>query len=169
MMAGNQQINKGGLVNSFLRFIGPLILVGMGLQVAFAHPGGFVRGALPLSRYYNPTTGLHRVTALPVSPGFNLEATWFISRRPFPGNQALYECRVGVVDFFLSFDPNCEGQTKVSFNPLGYISQQPRPGTVGLYRCYIPGAHHFASVSPSCEYTGAMNIQTEALLGYVYQ
>jgi hypothetical protein len=74
---------------------------------------------------------------------------------------ALYGCKAGAVDEFVSLDSGCEGRYVLGLN--GYIYGQPPEGktVVAIYRCFDNG-DHFVSTDPACE-----GSQTDELLGYI--
>jgi hypothetical protein len=74
---------------------------------------------------------------------------------------ALYSCKTGNTDAFVSLDSDCEGQYVIGLN--GYIYGVPPAGVavVTIYRC--SGNHdHFVSPDPACE-----GSHTDQLLGYI--
>lgn len=116
-----------------------------------------------LKRYKNSIA--HDVTTGWIDPngGFSLEKTLGqIYRSPQQGaTVALYGCKGGEVDSFLSLDVACEGQRIIGID--GYMYAQPVAGLTlsPLYRC-LNGTDHFASSDPQCE-----GSKTEELLGYM--
>jgi hypothetical protein len=74
---------------------------------------------------------------------------------------ALYGCKGGNVDQFVSLDSACEGQYVIGLN--GYIFGEPLVGqpSVAIYRC-ATGHDHFVSTDPACE-----GSHTDELLGYI--
>lgn len=116
-----------------------------------------------LKRYKNGIS--HDVTTGWIDPagGFSIEETLGeVYKSPQQGaTVALYSCKRGDVDFFLSLDGNCEGQHIIGIN--GYMYAQSVAGLVlsPLYRCST-GSGHFASGDPLCE-----GSKTEELLGYI--
>jgi hypothetical protein len=106
----------------------------------------------------------HRVTTGSIDQTvFTLEKTL---GRVYPAPQAgatiaLYGCKEGKTDAFVSLDPGCEGQYVVGLN--GYMYGQPPPGiaTVAIYRCSANN-DHFVSSDPACE-----GSHTDQLLGYI--
>jgi hypothetical protein len=106
----------------------------------------------------------HRVTTGSIDQTvFTLEKTF---GRVYPAPQAgattaLYGCKNGKTDAFVSLDPSCEGQYVVGLN--GYMYGQPPPGiaTVAIYRC-SGNNDHFVSSDPACE-----GSHTDQLLGYI--
>jgi hypothetical protein len=113
-----------------------------------------------LKRYYSGTLGVHDVTTGWIDPAFSLESSLGSVNEvaTSTATKALYNCKVGNKDYFVSPSAGCEGQFIIGLE--GYVS----PTSTGtytkpLYRCYA--THHFVSPSASCE--GAT---TEMLLGY---
>lgn len=114
---------------------------------------------LPFARYYNSTSGYHKVTTGYVDPGFSFERTLgYLFMAPLTGTSAVYGCHAGMRDFFVSLDRKCEGQLILGVN--GWLYSTPQPRTQALYRCYS-GVDHFVSKDPACE-----GKRTEKLLGY---
>jgi len=74
---------------------------------------------------------------------------------------ALYGCKSGNTDAFVSLDSACEGQYVVGLN--GYIYGQPTAGVAveAIYRCSANN-DHFVSSDPGCE-----GSHTDEFLGYV--
>ena len=116
-----------------------------------------------LKRYNNGTA--HLVTTGWIDPkgGFSVEKTLGrLYRNPQQAATiALYGCKAGATDAFLSLDAGCEGQ-HVSGNN-GYLYAQPVAGLalIPLYRCKT-SRDHFVSSDPQCE-----GSTTEKLLGYI--
>jgi hypothetical protein len=106
----------------------------------------------------------HRVTTgLIDTTVFTLEKTL---GRLYPAPQAgatvaLYGCKVGNTDSFVSLDSDCEGQYVIGLN--GYIYGLPPAGiaVVTIYRCSA-NHDHFVSTDPACE-----GSHTDELLGYI--
>lgn len=71
---------------------------------------------------------------------------------------ALYNCKAGATDYFVSPDAACEGQYKAGLE--GYAYTTPAADRLPLYRC-VSGGGHFVSTDPRCE-----GQRTEGLLGY---
>ena len=115
-----------------------------------------------LNRYTNGTH--HIVTTGWIDPSvFKLEQTLGrLYESPQAGaTLALYGCKTGKVDSFVSLDPSCEGQWITGLD--GYAYAQPPAGLTvhAIYRCST-GYDHFVSSDPACE-----GSQTEELLGYI--
>lgn len=118
----------------------------------------------PLQRYYSSSLKTHEVTT-----GW-VDTSVFSPESPFLGSlfespqqlatQAIYSCKDGTTDYFLSLSPNCENSRVIGL--AGYAYGQLNPGVteIPLYRCYT-GTDHFVSTDPNCEGT-----TTEFLLGY---
>src|SRR5687767_7958152 len=65
-----------------------------------------------LHRYWSPSTGTHWVTPTPVSGDYSYEfSLGFLQTTGGPGRTAIYGCRAGSADHYLSKDPGCEGYT----------------------------------------------------------
>jgi hypothetical protein len=86
---------------------------------------------------------------------------WGLYAKPVANSRALYECRNGASDHFVSFDSKCEGHSRLA--TLGYIlKSKPQQAAALLYRCRVPGKDdHFVSVAKNCE-----GQKTEGALGY---
>lgn len=115
-----------------------------------------------LQRAYNPSTGTHWVSSAATPPGWFFEATLgFVLKRAGSGRVALYSCRAGSADQFLSRDASCEKQAKLGQE--GWLYTAPPSGVAAspLYRCLQPGIGHFASTAANCE-----GQKSEGLLGY---
>jgi len=76
-------------------------------------PGGAPQSAPgALHRYWSPSAGGHWVTPTPVSGDYGVEfSLGFLHTTDGAGRAAVYGCRAGADDYFLSHDPGCEGQT----------------------------------------------------------
>ena len=126
-------------------------------------PGGAPQApAGALHRYYSSSTNTHWVTPTPVGGDFAYERTLgFLLTTAGPGRTAIYGCRSGGADYFLSTDAGCEGTT-----PLGVYgwaeSARPSVPSVPLYRCVRPGIGHFATDDAGCE-----GFTNEGRLGYL--
>ncbi|MDL4818479.1 hypothetical protein [Actinomadura opuntiae] len=117
---------------------------------------------LPLVRYYSAALHTHVVsTGWVATSTFRAEArlaSLYEAPQPQAG-RALYACKSGSTDYFLSPDPACEGQRQLGLD--GYAAASPSSGvTVPLYRCFS-GVDHFVSTSADCE-----GSRRESLLGY---
>jgi hypothetical protein len=114
-----------------------------------------------LNRYYSSALGTHEVTTGWVdTSAFHLEGTLgYLYEAPTGiADVPLYSCKAGSSDWFVSLDPNCEGQLYIGLEGYGFA--QDGPNEVPLYRCYT-GVNHFVSTRPDCE-----GQKTEQLLGY---
>jgi hypothetical protein len=118
-------------------------------------------------RYYN---GLrHKVTSGPAGDGYRAEGHWYLTAGQQSDTEALYGCRNGVDDHFVSKDPGCEGAAYVLLRREGWIyTTRPSAPSTPLYRCHVPSlGDHFVSSSPDCEAKpGGTRIDQEGLLGY---
>ena len=115
-----------------------------------------------LKRFNNGTA--HLVTTGPVDPQANFLLEKTLGRmytRPQGTAVALYGCKAGTTDAFLSLDGGCEGERVIGIN--GFLCPQPVAGVLltALYRCKT-SHDHFASTDPGCE-----GSTTEQLLGYI--
>jgi hypothetical protein len=115
-----------------------------------------------LHRYWSSSTGTHWVTPTPVTGDYAYELSLgFLLTRPAPGRSAIYGCRAGGADQYLSKDPGCEGYTRLG--TYGWIEdERPSAPSAPLYRCLRPGIAHFASGDAGCE-----GHTSEGRLGYV--
>ena len=140
-----------------------LVALTLTAPAAAQMPGGAPQappGAL--HRYYSPSTGTHWVTPTPVSGDYAYELSLgFLLTMPGPGRTAIYGCRAGGADQYLSVDPGCEGYT--SLGTYGWVEDQRTSApSAALYRCLRPGIAHFASFDAGCE-----GHTSEGRLGYV--
>jgi len=76
------------------------------------------------------------------------------------GMVPLYDCQSGL-DTFVSGSSACEGQTRMSSNPIGYVFAGGGSGRTAIYRCGV-GNDHFVSTSATCE----IGVSPEGILGY---
>ncbi len=115
-----------------------------------------------LSQYYDAATATYWTTPGSVLAGYRYERSLgFLQPSGGAGLRALYGCRSGDSDHFLSLDPGCEhtnGEGRIGFL---YTSDVEGRNTIALYRCNRAGAH-FASLNPLCD-----GQNTEARLGYL--
>ncbi|QNE16721.1 hypothetical protein F1D05_00915 [Kribbella qitaiheensis] len=120
------------------------------------------RPELPLTRYFSASLNSHIVSTGWVDTTRYRSEARLASLYEAPrsqANRALYACKAGSADYFLSPDATCEGQRQLGLT--GYAAATPSAGiTVPLYRCRTM-VDHFVSTSASCE--GAVQ---ESLLGY---
>jgi hypothetical protein len=126
-------------------------------------PGGAPQAAPgALHRYFSPSVGRHWVTPTPVSGDYGLEfSLGYLHTTAGAGRVAVYGCRAGASDYFLSHDAGCEGQT--ALGRYGWLDRARSDGSVPLYRCWWPAAgSHFASTDAACE-----GQTTESRLGYM--
>src|SRR3954449_9779943 len=104
-------------------------------------PGGAPQApAGALHRYVSSTTGTHWVTPTPVTGDFSYEfSLGYLYTTPTSGRDAIYGCRAGAADYFLSRASNCEGQAVLGV--YGWASRErPAEPSVPLYRCWWPRA-----------------------------
>ncbi len=112
---------------------------------------------------YGTAGGAQWATPGSVPAGWQYERTLgFLLPSGGPNLQALYGCRNGGGDNFLSLDGACEGTSVLGRYGFLYSSPPFNQETVALYRCLRGGTNHFASLDAGCE--GAT---TEARLGYL--
>lgn len=107
---------------------------------------------LALNRYANPS--VHEVTTGWIDPTakFTLQSTLgHLYESPQHGAAlALYGCKAGSFDYFVSTDSSCAGKRLLGLEGYGYPQPQPGLNLVALYSC--AGAHdHFVSTDPQCE------------------
>lgn len=118
---------------------------------------------LPLNLYQNAS--VHETTTGWIDPagGFTLQSTVaHLYEAPQNGaNLALYSCKSGATNYFVSTSSNCAGQFIVGLEGYGYA--QPPSGivTVPLYSC-ATSKDHFVSSDPKCGGHAAAG----TLLGY---
>lgn len=118
---------------------------------------------LPLDRYRNAS--VHLVTTGYVDPSgsFVLESRLgSLYEGPQNGaNVALYACKNGKTDFFVSRDSDCEGGLVIGLEGYAYAAQPTAVDSTPLYRCQT-STGHFVSSDPKCEGQGTQ----QGLLGY---
>ncbi len=115
-----------------------------------------------LSQYYDPGSATYWTTSGSVLAGYGYERSLgFLQPTGGAGLSALYGCRSGASDHFLSLDPTCEQTTLESRVGFLYDAAGGAGNTAALYRCNRSGAH-FASLDPLCN-----GQNTEARLGYL--
>jgi hypothetical protein len=91
-----------------------------------------------------------------VPGGFAYESTLgYLLAGGGSGRHAIYGCRSGGADYFLSFDAGCEGTTSLGRYGFAYDAPPDNVETVAVYRCVRPGIDHFFSPDPGCEGYGA--------------
>jgi hypothetical protein len=139
------------------------VLLAPAAPAAAQMPGGAPQsppGAL--HRYYSSANNTHWVTPTPVAGGYAFEQTLgFLHTTPAAGRVALFGCRSGSVDYFLSGDPGCERTT--GLGTYGWLdAARVDDRSVALYRCLRPGIGHFASTDAGCE-----GQTSEGRLGYM--
>ena len=125
---------------------------------------GYLRAREPaLHQYANTATGTYWVTTGAPGPGYRyLRTLGFLVETGGANLHALWACRSGTQDHFLSLDAGCEGRAVEGRAGFAFGAPPGGEETVALYRCVDPGRTHFASLDPACE--GQV---TEARLGYV--
>jgi hypothetical protein len=125
-------------------------------------PGGAPQSpAGALHRYYSSSTNTHWVTPTPVAGDFAFEQTLgYLHTTAGAGRVAIFGCRSGAADYFLSRDGACEGTTVLG--TYGWMDDARVDGlSVAVYRCVQPGIGHFASLDAGCE-----GNTSEGRLGY---
>jgi hypothetical protein len=124
---------------------------------------GYLRSDGDALNLYGTGAGAQWATPGIVTAGWQYERTLgFLLGSGGPGLQALYGCRTGAGDFFLSLDGTCEGSPVLGRYGFLYSAAPTSEETVAVYRCLRNGTGHFASLDPACE--GAT---TEQRLGYL--
>ena len=162
----------------------------VGMLVAAACPqaasaqdygGSPQQGAGALNRFYNASTKTHSATPGPVAAGFAYEVTLgYLLPGGGSSRHAIYGCRSGAVDYFLSFDAGCEGTTSLGRYGFAYVRRPTAstpsrsgaafgPGSTTSSR-YDPGARATrpraawafsrAAATRSCAATAAQPIVT---------
>src|SRR5215217_5410570 len=115
-------------------------------------PGGATQSpAGALHRYYSASNTTHWVTPTPVAGDYAYEQTLgYLHTAPGPGRVAIFGCRSGGADYFLSAASNCEGTTILG--SYGWMDTARVDAlSVAVYRCLRPGIAHFASLDANCE------------------
>jgi len=109
-----------------------------------------------------PRRATHWVTPTPVTGDYAYELSLgFLLTSAGPGRTAIFGCRAGSADQYLSKDPGCEGYTRLG--TYGWVDdERPSAPSAALYRCLRPGVAHFASFEAGCE-----GYRSEGRLGYV--
>jgi len=117
---------------------------------------------MPLYRYVN--NHVHEVTTGWIDPsgGFHEQSLLgHLYQSPQQGaSMALYGCKRGNRDYFVSLDSACEGQRILGRDGYGYSQAVAGLNLVALYRCSTDH-DHFVSQDPKCE-----GQTTDELLGY---
>jgi hypothetical protein len=121
---------------------------------------------LSLTRYYNGR--VHEVTTGWIDPTAGFHAESLLGHLE-PGRQqgadlALYACKQGSSDYFVSPDSACEGMRILGREGYGFSHPVSGLNLVALYRCKGGDGDHFVSHDPGCE--GQL---TEEFLGYALQ
>jgi hypothetical protein len=143
-------------------FAAAMVVLVLAVPAAAQMPGGAPQappGAL--QRYWSPSAGTHWVTPTPVAGDYAFEfSLGFLHTTPGAGRVAVYGCRSGGSDYFLSHDAGCEGRT--ALGRYGWLDQTRTEGSVPLYRCWINASgSHMVSTDAACE-----GQTTESRLGY---
>jgi hypothetical protein len=118
---------------------------------------------VPFVRYANQAT--HEVTTGWLDPkgGFSQQQTLGqLYRAPQGGaTRALYGCKSGATDYFVSLEPACEGGLILGLEGYAFPSPIPGMNLTALYRCKT-STDHFVSTDANCE-----GQTTQLMLGYV--
>jgi hypothetical protein len=77
-------------------------------------------------------------------------------------NQPFYGCKAGSTGYFVSLDPNCNGQRILGVNGYGYAQQAAGVATVALYSCTAKNGR-FLSQDPHCKGQGSGTLFAYAL------
>ena len=110
------------------------------------------QGAGALNRFFAAQTNTHWATPGAVTPGFGFEATLgFLLASGGPDRHAIYGCRSGPADYFLSLNAACEGTTSLGRYGFAYDAPPVGVDTVAVWRCVRPQVDHFFSLDPGCE------------------
>jgi hypothetical protein len=107
---------------------------------------------LVLNRFANSST--HDATTGWIDPsgGFKVQSVLghLYENRLKGADLALYACKSGAVDYFVSIDSSCAGQRLLGLNGYGYSEPRAGMNLVPLYSCDT-GRDHFLSQDPKCE------------------
>jgi hypothetical protein len=118
---------------------------------------------LALNRYSNLVT--YEVTTGWIDPSADFQLRDVLGHlyaTPQNGaTRALYGCKSGTTNYFMSIDSQCEGEHIQGLDGYGYAASVPGLKLVPLYRCSTGGPATFVSNSANCEDRGA-----GTLLGY---
>jgi hypothetical protein len=129
-----------------------------------------------LRRYYSSHLDRHVATTGHIDTGeFALEdaskqlgALYEAPNASDGGTVAMYLCKVqSTYDYFVSTQPDCEGQTMVGLEGYGYPPTASVAGAVPLYRC-IARDRHFVSNDPGCEGLSKDTGIPDYLIGYAH-
>ncbi len=118
---------------------------------------------LALNRYSNLVTFEVTTGWIDPSAGFQLNETLghLYETSQNGANRAIYGCKSGSTDYFVSLDPQCEGAHIQGLEGYGYATPVSGQNLVPLYRCSTGGPATFVSHDPNCESRGP-----GTLLGY---
>ena len=118
---------------------------------------------LQLNRYANLIDYVVTTGYIDPNAGYTLNAILghLYESQQQNANLALFGCKSGANDYFVSKDYACEGQRILGLTGYGYAQPNATLKTVPLYRCTDTGPVHFVSHDPACEGRGP-----GALLGY---
>jgi hypothetical protein len=112
-----------------------------------------------LQRYYSShldrhvaTTGHIDTTEFALEDASKQLGALYEAPNPADGaTVAMYLCKFeSTYDYFVSAQPDCEGQQMVGWEGYGYAPDASASGKVPLYRCIARG-RHFVSNDPNCE------------------
>ncbi|HEX5119693.1 MAG TPA: hypothetical protein VFW65_31275 [Pseudonocardiaceae bacterium] len=129
-----------------------------------------------LRRYYSSHLDRHVATTGHIdTTEFALEDTskqlGALYEAPNPSDGAtvaMYLCKVRpTYDYFVSTQPDCEGQTMVGLEGYGYAPSAAAAGRVPWYRCIARG-RHFVSNDPGCEGLSKDTGIANYLIGYAH-
>ncbi len=112
---------------------------------------------LTLTRYVNSDT--YEVTTGWIDPGaaFKQDAALGHLYESPQGNAttALYSCKIGSTDYYLSLDRGCDNHRILGLEGYGFAKPPAGMQTVPLYRCSSPKLNQFISHDPQCEGQGS--------------
>jgi hypothetical protein len=119
--------------------------------------------SMPLNRYSNLVT--YEVTTGWTDPAADFkvhDVLGHLYETPQNGaTRAFYGCKTGTTNYFVSLDPECEGEHIQGLEGYGYAAPVSGLKLVPLYRCSTGGPATFVSNAANCETRGP-----GLLLGY---
>jgi len=118
---------------------------------------------LPLNQYANDTVREATTGWIDPAGGFKLQsALGLLYEGPQNGaTLAMFSCKKGATDYFVSTDKACEGQRILGIEGYGYAQPQAGQSLTPLYRC-TGGRDHFLSSDSTCQGEDSAPV----LLGY---